>query len=617
MHIYKTLLAFLAFLSLVLSAPSIDENTQDNPLATCYTNPCVDVSGVGKIMGSTKDSEITGRNIYSYYSIPYGKPTSGDLRFAPPERADQLNDGAYRFDGSYTTYLFSWLNNICPQAGISLKETADMVMNSQESTEQEKKIMKMHSEDLNTRAMAGSEDCLNLAVFTPRSPSEIEEKKPLLPVMFFIHGGAFYMGTYIGMGPKALLEHDVVLVEIQYRVGPLGYMCLDHPEIAGNMGMMDQALALDWVRDHIRDFGGNPDEITVFGESAGAASASYHMLSPMSRDKFKRTIAQSGSALAGWAFDHEPEKHAKDIASKTGCPTGTLDEMVQCLKYEKSAQDIVDTHTQYIKDERFNGRMGFGGTSPCAQTKGDRVFIDKHPEDMLKDGDFAPKDIVFGANKHEGSFVLGVMYNNYIEPRGLIHDADFLTHSFMPTMLDALGLQDTSGVIFEVVEHDYFNITDLGNWDQMMPGMINLVGTFFIKAATYEFMRYNSMHGGKSHFYSLEYEGENSIFNLLFTGGSAPPVPHGCTHADDLIYLFTTGLFDRKGDDLQISQDMTHLWANFAISGEFITRSNTEVPIWSETDPHYLKIDVHEEIMYDYIYTWNNPDRQSNCPGKR
>ena len=66
------------------------------------------------------------------------------------------------------------------------------------------------------------------------------------------------------------------------------------------------------------------------------------------------------------------------------------------------------------------------------------------------------------------------MYNNYIEPRGLIHDADFLTHDFMPTMLDALGLQDTSGVIFEIVEHDYFNITDLGNWDQMMPGMINV-----------------------------------------------------------------------------------------------------------------------------------------------
>ena len=79
------------------------------------------------------------------------------------------------------------------------------------------------------------------------------------------------------------------------------------------------------------------------------------------------------------------------------------------------------------------------------------------------------------------------MYNNYIEPRGLIHDADFLTHDFMPTMLDALGLQDTSGVIFEVVEHDYFNITDLGMWDQMMPGMINVSSFRHLEAKTAAF----------------------------------------------------------------------------------------------------------------------------------
>ena len=125
-------------------------------------------------------------------------------------------------------------------------------------------------------------------------------------------------------------------------------MCLDHPEAAGNMGMMDQALALDWVRAHISDFGGDPDQITIFGESAGAASASYHMLSPMTMHKFQRVIAQSGSALAGWAFDNEPEKHAKDIAGRVGCPTDNLDAMVQCMKYEKSAEDIVNEHTQYI-----------------------------------------------------------------------------------------------------------------------------------------------------------------------------------------------------------------------------------------------------------------------------
>ena len=111
--------------------------------------------------------------------------------------------------------------------------------------------------------------------------------------------------------------------------------------------MLDQALALDWVRDHIRNFGGDPEQITIFGESAGAASASYHMLSPLTRNKFQRTIAQSGSALAGWAFDNEPEKHAKDIAGLVGCPTDNLDDMVQCMK-AKPAEDIVNVHTQYI-----------------------------------------------------------------------------------------------------------------------------------------------------------------------------------------------------------------------------------------------------------------------------
>lgn len=91
-----------------------------------------------------------------------------------------------------------------------------------EMTPEEKEIFDEGIKKHSTKAMAGSEDCLNLAVFTPRSPKQIEDGAQKLPVMFFIHGGAFYMGAYIGMGPKALLEHDVVLVEIQYRVGPLG-----------------------------------------------------------------------------------------------------------------------------------------------------------------------------------------------------------------------------------------------------------------------------------------------------------------------------------------------------------------------------------------------------------
>ena len=204
------------------------------------------------------------------------------------------------------------------------------------------------------------------------------------------------------------------------------------------------------------------------------------------------------------------------------------------------------------------------------------------------------------------------MYNRYIEPRGLVHNSSFLQHEFLPTMLDALGLHDSSGVIYEVIEHDYFNISDLGDWDKMMPGMINIVGTFFIKAATYEFMKYNTIHGGQSHFYSLEYEGENSIWNLLFMT-EKPPLPHGVTHADDLIYVFSTGLFERTGHDLEISQDISSLWTSFASSGKFITKGGMEIPNWTEQSPRYLKIDVEDEVHTDFIYTWNNPDRLDNC----
>ena len=93
------------------------------------------------------------------------------------------------------------------------------------------------------------------------------------------------LGGYIGAGPGKLLERDMIIVAMQYRVGPLGFMCLPDDEIAGNMGLLDQNLALKWVNDHIRFFGCDPDRVTIMGESAGSASVTYHMLSPLSQRK--------------------------------------------------------------------------------------------------------------------------------------------------------------------------------------------------------------------------------------------------------------------------------------------------------------------------------------------
>ena len=178
------------------------------------TGPCVTVPGVGKIQGSTKASQFTGRDVHHFLGIPFGESTGGEHRFAPPRPRAPLNDGDDAFDASYLPYITSWWNRACPQPGLDLtaEENPALAMWAAEHPDLAK--------SLPTGPMLGSEDCLHLAVFTPELPSA--EHNPKLPVMIYIHGGAFMLGGYVGGGPGKLLERDMILVAVQYRVGPLG-----------------------------------------------------------------------------------------------------------------------------------------------------------------------------------------------------------------------------------------------------------------------------------------------------------------------------------------------------------------------------------------------------------
>jgi para-nitrobenzyl esterase len=149
-------------------------------------------------------------------------------------------------------------------------------------------------------AEASSEDCLFLNVMTPAWPV-----KAPFPVMLWIHGGANAGGTASSALYKdgTLVQHGVVLVTINYRLGLFGFFA--HPELtresshhaSGNYGLMDQIAALNWVRDNIAKFGGDPKNITVFGQSAGAEDTGLLMTSPLSKDQFQRAIAESGAAF--------------------------------------------------------------------------------------------------------------------------------------------------------------------------------------------------------------------------------------------------------------------------------------------------------------------------------
>lgn len=611
-------------LSSLLALAVLSPALASEGILDCLTGPCVTVPGVGKLQGTNKKTQFSNRDYKSFFSIPFGEPTGGEHRFQPPRPKGQLNDGKDAFDAGYLNYITSWWDHVCPQPGVGgeAEFTNPMIM----AALQDPELNATLRDGGLPGAVIGSEDCLHLAVHTPELPTNVHN--PKLPVMVYIHGGSFMLGGYIGAGAGKLLERDMVLVTIQYRVGPLGFMCLPDDEAGGNMGLLDQTLALKWVHEHIASFGGDPDQVTIQGESAGSASVTYHMISPLSQPYFHQAIAQSGSALSSWAFDSQPEKHAKDIATYMQCPTDTTSGLIGCLKQEKTIEDIVLAHRDYYLVERADARMGFGGSVPCSQTHGTEKFIDKHPKDYLMDAIShpppSPKRAMFGANKHEGSFVLGMIYKGYLLPNDVMNNEHFLRHEFSATLLEALGLNDDSGVIYELINYRFFNINDLGFWDRMIDGMINMVGTFFIKASTYEFMKFHDLGGAPSYFYSFEHYGEASLWNFLFPGGiPGDPIPRGVTHGDELIYLFSTGVFDLSPLDWEISRVMCNMWANFVIYGDpsdsrFPIRvpdetgqSTEEMPywqVWKDHNMHYLKIDSKPELRSNYIGTWEDPD---------
>src|SRR5690349_2228857 len=165
------------------------------------------------------------------------------------------------------------------------------------------------------KKVTGSEDCLFLNIFTKdASPAKLQ------PVMIFIHGGAFHSGSSStkAYAPDYLLMADVVVVTINYRLGAFGFLSLkdESLEVPGNAGLKDQLMAMKFVKKNIENFGGDPNNITLFGQSAGGSSVSFHCVSEQSKGLFNRAIIMSGCVLNDWSITPQlqwPERLARKL----------------------------------------------------------------------------------------------------------------------------------------------------------------------------------------------------------------------------------------------------------------------------------------------------------------
>jgi len=204
--------------------------------------------------GRVKGFEREG--IRSWWGIPFAAPPVGDLRWAPPEEPEDWGGTrpATRFGPS------------CIQGGPTPGQTGV------------------------TTAPGSKEDCLYLNVNAPKDAED-------LPVMVFIHGGGFVVGTggFQLSNSAEMVKRGVVLVTINYRLGRFGFFA--HPGLdsdIANFGLLDQVAALEWVRDNIEAFGGDPDNVTIFGQSAGGISVNALMVSPAAKGLFDKALVQSG-----------------------------------------------------------------------------------------------------------------------------------------------------------------------------------------------------------------------------------------------------------------------------------------------------------------------------------
>lgn len=255
-----------------------------------------------------------------------------------------------------------------------------------------------------------SEDCLFLNVYTPKADDGMR------PVMVWIHGGAYTLGSAdIYDGSSFATHGDVVVVTLNYRLGALGFLPLDHLDAdyagAGNNGIRDQICALEWVRDHIHHFGGDPGNVTVFGESAGGGSVFAVLASPSADGLYRRAIVQSGAP--GFREPVGAEKVTDSILSALGDAAGGIDALVAApAERLLEAQMQVDVFGKMGTDDEHSLDGGGMGYHPVV----DGVVVTRTPAEAAADKAREGVPLLVGTNVDEGTLFALLL------PRGLADD---------------------------------------------------------------------------------------------------------------------------------------------------------------------------------------------------
>ncbi|XP_055683588.1 juvenile hormone esterase [Lutzomyia longipalpis] len=506
-------------------------------------------TALGEIAGVTLKSR-SGSNYYAFRGIRYAKPPIGKLRFQAPETIDPWTE----------IYDATQDGPQCPQPKI-------------------------------TDTVRESEDCLMLNIYTKELSKNGTVPTDLKPVLFYIHPGGFYASSGLSalFNADYLMDHDVVLVTINYRLGSLGYMSTGTKDSPGNAGFKDQVEALKFVRDHISAFGGNPNSVTALGYSAGALSITLHMVSPMSQGLFHRAIVMSASATGQWS----PPQHQLELAEKQArlfnCTTATPHEMVMCLQNVDALE----------MGRRLPEMFEWGKGNPVLLWKpviepdfGQERFLTEDPTISYLEGRYMKVPVITGITKDEFvTLAHGVLSNDTLK-----YEFDAKFNELAPICFLYERNTEKSKRISQTLRKKYVNFPLIS--ETRLPQLGELFSDSTIGFSVHRFAELASRHS-KVFYYKHTFRGRYSFFYY------PESKPYGVVHHDDLLYLFGVPLlaptFGQNDPENLNVERMTRMWTTFAEKGNpnDPTDEYLKVLKWTPYSPlldNYLEIGNEENF---------------------
>uniref|UniRef100_A0A670YFL8 Carboxylic ester hydrolase n=1 Tax=Pseudonaja textilis TaxID=8673 RepID=A0A670YFL8_PSETE len=474
-----------------------------------------------RVRGAERDVEV-------FLGIPYAKPPVGSLRFSPPQLAEPWT--GVRDATSYPP--------MCLQDPLVGQALSDAFGNTGQRI-----------------SLRVTEDCLYLNIYVPAHSDKAEQ----LPVMVWIHGGGLVIGaasTYDGSVLSAY--ENVVVVAIQYRLGILGFYSTGDEHARGNWGLLDQVAALQWIQENIANFGGDPESVTIFGNSAGGFSSSAHVLSPLSKGLFHKAISESCVAITDVLFDAHPGKLAKKIAGSIGCPTSSSVEMVRCLRGKTESEILLATLKMHV--------IFFPAVV-------DGQFFPKSPRELLAEKNFNNLPYILGVNNDEFGWMLPQV--------GLF---PLLKKLFLlgSSVLLSVAPQD-----LPLVADEYFQ--DLQDPVQLRDHFLALLGDAVFLAPTILTARHHRDAGNPAYVYELQHR--------LREHGSFRPDFIKVDHGDEIAFVFGKPFFmdNATEEDKTLSKVIMKYWANFARSGN---PNGAGLVTWPRYDlsEQYLEVDLKQKV---------------------